>query len=613
MGENILGFLTKGYVLWTGLAVAAVLILAWILRGAPIGQATAEAENENAPPAGYRNRIVAATVFGFLCLGAGGIVAIARGLAWAIPLFAVGFGLVFAMIRIGLRHRHSSPSLLRLATVADAMLNGALLAGFLIVANVLAFKYGGRALDFTGERTFTLADLSVKQLRGLNRPIKFIVIYGQGAQAASSRVNALLELFKAENPEMVRVETIRPYEDAAAFKPLADSLPELKMMAMSGGVLVEYGEGKDVERAVVNNADLFERERGAIDDRSQPKLNFNGEDALISAVVRLRQGKRLKVGFTSGHGEASLEPVPPPQPSITRFRNRLATLGLDPVVVNLLKEDVPRDLQLLVIAEPRSPFQATELRRLKTFTELGGKALVLLDSRTTSVESRSTAGLDDWLKTYNVAVERGLVFDAAEDYSFSGRVDIVRPFVGDSRHPIIDTLSGLPIYLPLVAPLTILGDPSRSDSSVANPNFATVPVLRSSPTSWKETDSPPNRFKGDKEPAGPFNLAVSAADRAPKNLGKEAETPRLVVFGGGLFLEDQTLLRISENNLDLALNAVSWLRAKPEQQGIAPRTHATSRLASSSVDNLKMVVIPTFMSIVVVVGIGLAAYFARRN
>ena len=331
------------------------------------------------------------------------------------------------------------------------------------------------------------------------------------------RVNALLDLFKAENPDKVNVETIRPYQDEAAFKPLADAMPELNMMAMTGGVLVEYGEGKDVDRAVVNNADLFERERSAAsEDRDHPKVNFTGEEALISAVVRLKQGKRLKVGFTTGHGESSFEPVAPPQQAITRFRNRLATLGLDPVAINLQKEDVPRDLQLLIIAEPRAPFQQTELRRLKTFAQLGGRALVLLDDRT-------TAGLDDWLKDFNIEVGKGLILNKSAEYSFQGQVNIIRPYTGDSRHPIIDSLAGLPIYLPGVEPLTILGDPSRpgASASPSNPAIVTVPVLRSSPASWNETDTPPNRTKGDKEPAGPFNIAVAASDRARGRLARK--------------------------------------------------------------------------------------------
>ncbi|GAC1343017.1 MAG: hypothetical protein NVSMB14_07400 [Isosphaeraceae bacterium] len=203
MGDNILEYLTKDYVWGTGLALAAVLVLTWLLRGAPIGQSVAEEESENAPRASYRNRVVAATVFGLMSLGAGGFVAANRGVAWSFPLFALGFGLVFAMIRLNLRYRHTSPSLRRLVTISDSILNGALLAGVLVIANVLAFKYGGRAVDFTQERTFSLANLTVKQLRDLKKPVKFTVIYGKGAGLASSRVNSLLELFKAENPEKV--------------------------------------------------------------------------------------------------------------------------------------------------------------------------------------------------------------------------------------------------------------------------------------------------------------------------------------------------------------------------------------------------------------------------
>ena len=183
MGENILEYLARDYVWGTAVVLAAILVLTWLLRAPPIGQAIGEEEDAGAPRAHYRNRVVAATVFGLLLLGAGGFVAVKRGVPWSFPFFAAGFGLVFAMIRVNLRYRHASPSLRRLVTMSDAILNGALLLGVLIIANVLAFKYGGRAFDFTDERTFSLADLTSKQLRDLKKPVKFIVIYGRAAQA----------------------------------------------------------------------------------------------------------------------------------------------------------------------------------------------------------------------------------------------------------------------------------------------------------------------------------------------------------------------------------------------------------------------------------------------
>ncbi len=100
--------------LWIlGSAVVALLVGTWVMQGAPPGQAAAAEEDEDAPRAGYRDRIVVAVVVGLMLILGGAYVAIARGILWSLPIFALGFGLVLALITFNQRYRHSSPSLRR--------------------------------------------------------------------------------------------------------------------------------------------------------------------------------------------------------------------------------------------------------------------------------------------------------------------------------------------------------------------------------------------------------------------------------------------------------------------------------------------------------------------
>ena len=105
-----------------------------------------EDEAEDAPGAGYRDRVVAAIVVGLLLILAGAYLAVTGRLAWSLPAFALGFGIVLALIAVNRRYRHGSPTLRRTIDLADlGAQRAALVAGILIVANVLAFRYGGRA------------------------------------------------------------------------------------------------------------------------------------------------------------------------------------------------------------------------------------------------------------------------------------------------------------------------------------------------------------------------------------------------------------------------------------------------------------------------------------
>ena len=81
-------------------------------RAAGPERARAE-DDDDAPRAGYRDRIVVAVVVGLILIVGGAYVAIARGILWSLPIFAVGFGLVLTLISFNRRYRHASPSLRR--------------------------------------------------------------------------------------------------------------------------------------------------------------------------------------------------------------------------------------------------------------------------------------------------------------------------------------------------------------------------------------------------------------------------------------------------------------------------------------------------------------------
>ena len=56
----------------------------------------------------------------------------------------------------------------------------------LIVVNVVAFRYGGRAIDLTRERTYSLSSLTLNQVDSLKRPVTFHMVYGRGPRRPAS-------------------------------------------------------------------------------------------------------------------------------------------------------------------------------------------------------------------------------------------------------------------------------------------------------------------------------------------------------------------------------------------------------------------------------------------
>ena len=611
MSQRVLDFLARPDIWAAAAALAGFLTLSWVLRGAPIGQSSRE-EPEESPASGYRDRVVASAVIGFLLVLAGAYLAATVGIPWSLPAFAAGFGIVLAVLRVNQRYRHVSPTLRRVVDFSNTALTASLLAGILVVGNVVAFKYGGRAIDLTRDRAFSLSSRTINFLQSLDRPISFTAFFGNSERSARQldRIRQMLDLYKAANPSKVRVEYLDPNTDLKEFESLARRVPDI-VAAAGGGIVVAYGEGTGVPLSLVSTLELFEAQGSRFEARPDRFVStFDGEDAVTSALIRLREGKSTRIGFTAGHGEPSPGELDPSKPGLGVWRARLASVGTDVVEANLLRDDVPDDLALLVIVGPSRPFQAGEIERIKAFIGRGGQLLLL-------VGNAEPIGLEDLLRTYNVEVGRGLVVDPR--FNYLRRLFMVYAPIPPSSNaqPIVDSLGGRVVLLPNASPLNILGASQKSGAAPsgkkpANPGVVASPFLRSGPDSWVETslNDRPIALDASTDVAGPANLGVAVVVR-PRTPSEEP-IPRMVILSSPAAADNQ-VVRLEPANLDLLMNAIHWLRGRPEMLGIDSKTHESLLFAADPGLRLRLVMVPTLLAVVVIIGLGATIYLARRD
>jgi hypothetical protein len=597
---------------WIALAaLAAFLVGVWVLRGAPPGQAGAVEDDEQAPRAGYRDRIVAGVVVGMLLILFGAYVALARGIFWSFPVFGAGFALVLALVAYNRRYRHASPSLRRTLEFSAAFLNATLLAGILIVANVIAFRYGGQPIDVTREGTYTLSGLTLKQLKSLDRPVTFTVVFGRGPRSGpqNDRMIQLLESYKAANPQQVRVVTLDPYSDPMRSDELLKRVPDLDLQH-GGRVVIEYGEGASGQYAVVRSSELFTQVspgpgRGGSD---RFITTFKGEDEVTSALVRLREGKKSKVGFTTGHGEPATSDMNPRGRGVGGWKARLAEMGCEVVEVSTLTEEVPKDLNLLVVAGPKTKFQPDEVRKLRSHIDRGGPLILL-------VGNTEPSGLDELLKLFDLEIGKGVVFDPK--YFYRHQFMVLAPLQTGVKHPIIDPLGpNRAVLLPGAAPITILGRAPGSERAAESADriFIPTPILQTTPLAWAETDprTPPYRLDSGEKP-GPVVVGVAVAERAASQTSPGADPmPRLVLFSCPAMAEN-VYQEIGQTNLDLLMNAVNWLRGKPDNLEISPHAHIAMTLAIDPALRSRLILVPTVVAASLIIAMGIIVYVARRE
>ena len=602
MPKSLVSFLSTTEVWVFALGLASFLALFWVLRGAPVGQAVRDDDEADAPRGGYRDRVVAAVCLGMMLILTGAYLALTRGVAWSIPAFVLGFGTVVSLVLINQRYRHGSPTLRRTVDLASASLNASLFAGVLVVLNVVAFRYGGRAIDMTRERAYSLSTLTVAQLTTLNRPVTFTTFFGRSGAANQQRdrVQQMLDLYKAENPSKITLDHVDPFRDLPRYEELVKRVPDVDV-TQGGGVVIEYGEGTSADRVVIRNADLFAIPRSPQFDPNVEKFqaDFKGEDAVTSALIRLREGKRSKIVFTTGHGEPPLEQGDSAHPSLGLWKSRLTANGSEVFGVNLFTQDVPEDAALVVIVGPTSPFKTEEVDRLKAYVLRKGPVLALVG------ESDPT-GLDAFLKGFGVEVGKG--FAVEPRLNVRGRPDAVVLPVVNQRQPIVEPLNNQVVVLLKASPLTVEAAPANPAAAA----FSASPLLKTSPESWAETDPSTRQVRKDREDTpGPLTVAAYVTDR-PKPGDAAPPAARLVVFSSR-YVGDNAVLQSFPPNLDLLMNAVNWLRGRADLQGIAPNTHEGLSLTADQTLAARLILVPTVMSVLLILTFGVATYLARRE
>jgi len=556
-----------------------------------------------------RQRVVVGLLVGFSLYVAGGYVALEYGIPQSIPFFAAGFGLVLWLSAANRRYQDSSPDLRRSIDLATAALNASLLAGILIVLNVIAFRYGGRPLDLTREQTHSLSSQTVNQLSTLKRPLTFTLVFGQGPRALAQRerVLQLLELYRAVNPAMIQVASVlNPFRAEETFK----RAPDLAVL-QGGGVLIEYGEGDQIQSAVVRNREMFPTPPPSRTKKRESRFEseFTGEDAITSTLISLREAKKAKVAFTTGHGEPSINDLNPRGDGLGILKSRLTAVGCEVSEIDLIKEQIPDGLALLAVVGPKSPFKPEEVAKIKAYADRRGPLLLLLGNQEKS-------GLEDILISYHLEIGQGVATDLRLNLNGIPRIVFSVPHASDV-HPIVNTTGTRRALVPEAAPIRILGPQGDSRHQGLEPGLVPTPFLKTSPESWADVDSTVSqpKFDRDVDTPGPVLVGVAVAEVRANQDGKGPQAdpkPRMVLFSSRAFAGN-LVVEIENTNLDLVMNAASWLRGRPDAVGISPNTHVSLQLNADPALRARLVVVPTVTAIILIIGTGIAVYLTRRE
>ncbi|MCC6749578.1 MAG: GldG family protein [Deltaproteobacteria bacterium] len=499
----------------------------------------------------------------------------------------------------------------KLSRGGNAVLYSVLTVGILVLVNVIASRTFGR-LDLTQERIYTISEASKKLVAGLpdRLTIKAFISADLPPQVRSLAryVRDMLDEYATYSKGKVSWEALDPTSDEKVkdearrlkVQPAQLSVYEKTKASVSQsylGVAFQYG-GKVESLPFVSRMDDLEYE--------------------ISSAIRRLSTKKRKIGFTSGHGEASF------QQGLQAAKEALKDHEVTAVDLTEGKTPIPSDVDALVVVGPTQPFAERAKYELDQFLMKGKPVAFFLDGMVLETPRGSfggqappriargnSVGLGEQLEHYGVKMREDLIFDRQN-------ARVVLPAAGGQRvitnypgFPVVTTLSrespisrDLKAFIPIFPSSLELVGPAKSGA------VKSIVLASSTQASWRHTGFflfDPLRQPEPSKELGPFHFAVYLqgsfgsyfAGKAVPTVGpagklaekeqkpaaqgpKSAPSARLVVVSDADLVKDQ-FLGVFPDNLMLLHNVVDYLAQ--DESLIAIRAKTQTRRPLENVED----------------------------
>lgn len=312
--------------------------------------------------------------------------------------------------------------------------------------------------------------------------------------------------------------------------------------------------------------------------------SFDGEGAITSAIDYVVTDDLPQMYILEGHGEQELPET---------FSDQIGKENIETTSFSLLTSDsVPEEADCVLIYEPQSDISTDEKEKLITYTQNGGKLLVISGP----VESGSLENLNSLLADYGVAMAEGVVIEGDSDH-YTGQPYVLLPDM--NSNDMTDSLIEEHYYpnMPIAQGLVV-------DEETANGRVSEL--LTTSDESFSKISGYDltTYEKEDDDIDGPFALAVSISC---DNDGQ------IVWFSSAAFLEDMYNALSSGANVDLTMNAISSLIGERDAMAIRSKSLNYNYLSitESTASLLKIVMIGIVP--LAYLGIGAGIILKRRK
>jgi ABC-type uncharacterized transport system involved in gliding motility auxiliary subunit len=445
--------------------------------------------------------------------------------------------------------------------------------------NFLANRYD-KTYDSTKNKQFSLADQSVKVVKGLKNDVK-ITYFDDSARFQGA--HDLLDRYSNLSPK-IKVEFIDPVKKPQQARAAG--------FTRDSNILVDSGLRKEPAKSLT-------------------------EEEITGALIRsLKTGTR-NVCFLSAGGERSLDETGPNGLSVLKGlleKDNYKTRTVTPKAgapepgkaINLNEKqapaavEIPKDCTALVIAGPQLAYTQPVVDGIKAYIDGGGKALIMLDDSLRIGREQSAQDSPELLKLladWGVTVNKDLVLDLSGiGRSLFGVGPEVPVLFQYESHAITRPLTRVPTAFPVARSL----DAKSAGKSTVEKLFGTTE------DSLAVTDiGAGGAIDPKKGKKGPLTLAAAGTISGTTQ-------SRFIVVGTAQFAQNNLMGSNTLGNRDLLLNMVNWLSSDEDLISIRPKEPENQTLSMTGQRPTLMFWLSVVFFPLAVVVMGLGTWWNRR-
>lgn len=344
-------------------------------------------------------------------------------------------------------------------------------------------------VDMTKEKLFEISEDTKEVLADLNEPITITVLadettYRDTPSSNSGSVNLLGNIY----------EILQRYETLAGGKISVRYInPNLNPKLVEQYNTLGNVSSNDI---IIESSKRFKKlsphnlYSAKTDERTGTTyyVGLRAEQRITSGILFVTSDQISKAAYVRGHNELY---------NIDELDTLLNYANYEIININLLREEIPEDVTLLIIDAPTNDFTIDEIDKLDAYFDRGGDALVAMTPNVTDELKNLSLLFEEW----GVKYQDQVIFDSQQSHSGFPSYVI----------PEIKIFEGITSYLEYKNHYAMIPGALSIELTDTQTSINTVSVLMtSSPTSYaKPVDQAAMGYDQlETDAVGPFNMTV---------------------------------------------------------------------------------------------------------